>query len=73
MTTISRLAPRKVGCLKEDTRDGSADSARLRLLGKLPHESGAINLIGGQLTRPGYRFIVRDIPEGLIFREIFLI
>jgi len=26
-----RLAPRKLGCLEEETRDGSADSAHLRL------------------------------------------
>lgn len=33
----------------------------------------AISIIGGRLTRSGTRIIVRDIPEGAIFREISLI
>jgi hypothetical protein len=39
----------------------------------LPHESGAIERIGGQLTRSERYFIVHGIPEGSMFREISLI
>jgi hypothetical protein len=39
----------------------------------LPHESGAIERIGGQLTRSERCFIVHGIPEGSMSREISLI
>jgi hypothetical protein len=38
-----------------------------------PNESGAIERIGGQLTRSERYFIVHGIPEGSMSREISLI